>query len=446
MNLQGWTVQVAMRLRTDGRDPVPVDSSRGHVAAQSATAAAWSKAWKGFTPRAETRDPDDPVPRVAWRRDDTSFDPDTLETALSSASRTGAARILARLERRRLSLLARDGVGRDFEHAHEDARKLAAAAGTGRPVYVVDDRGSEILRLNTSRPMDPGSPVAWLGIGDPPRAMRRSRPSASAVLAAHRYYETPAFAALAGRTFVTCEAHEIGACIHAMSREGHSRAFLKSTVSKRGTWSVGIPRGCTPETGASAAMSAVGQAILHQVETAAWPGWMVQDHLDFSREYRFFVVGHAIVRGVPVRRGDTVYDGESRGRLDVRTCAARTVGHAGTDRPGVARLARAARRYVSLNREGTPALADYVLDMGLDREGTALPVEVNALSQAGLYSCDPSALLGALLTVTEADLAPPPSFRLRSWETAPRAATGNIPVVEMAANDDMAGHGRETLP
>jgi len=190
-----------------------------------------------------------------------------------------------------------------------------------------------------------------------------------------------------------------------MADAGYSRAFVKSAVCKRGTWTVDLD-GVTDVAGASARLvGAMGLTMQDLFRPAPHGTFLIQEHLPFTHEHRFLVVGHRVVASTPSARCLSLAD--CRGRLlDPRVARLRRPegpngpfdrGEADVveDRTMVAAMAWAARDLARALREEGRFRGNYVLDMGMTARGVAA-VEVNGLTNAGLYAVDVGRLARAL--------------------------------------------------
>ena len=375
---------ISIDLRFGPGDAPPVDPSRTDPAGQAAAIAEWGRLWSSGT-RVEPA----PARKAFPAPRDLPYPVGTPDGGQVPAMLRRARELKAADDRaRRASHVPVRG---DFEHFHEDAALLAAAAATGHPVHVYRHM-DEVLRLNGD--MDPGA-------GRPKVDLRTAGRSSRAV---DRYWELPAFRAAAGRLIAETSAGMLHWMAMAFLDAGHDRVFLKSTVVKRGTWTLELPPGSTAASVRAALHALVGETLLDWVPEGSGPGFLVQGHVPFSREFRFFVVGNRIVRGIPVRRADTVFDRVSRGRIEPRSCRAHDGFPSEPDRGRAARYTRVARRIIAalapeltVKMRSCPPRVNYVLDLGETPDGVILPIELNSLVHSGLYSCDPGAIVAALL-------------------------------------------------
>lgn len=187
----------------------------------------------------------------------------------------------------------------------------------------------------------------------------------------------------------------MGALFADMAWQGHRHAFVKACSSKSGTWTVNLEGIKTIRDGVKRVAS-----ILPKKEFLKSTGYreyfMVQEHLPFSHEQRFFIVDGQIAASACSDRNFCVLDNRTGRRLDERIAVLdipsidqgefdRGKTHHITDRAMAAEFAKFARQVVSdLKKAGH---RDYVLDVGLTKRGVAA-VEINTLHFAGPYCLD----------------------------------------------------------
>jgi hypothetical protein len=312
-------------------------------------------------------------------------------------------------------------VERDFEHAHEDARRAQAAIKSGLPSFIVGCRyGISKKRLTTTissglTRIEAEAPTVWLGPGEPPNWLTDVRPSARQLRLARRYWEYDAFLRSAGRAVVYARTIQgVALAARAMARSGSTQMFLKAASLKLGTWRVPLSAGSRSLTGAWKDITdVVGLHILRMPDTGPETGWLVQDFCPIVDETRVFVVNHRVVAAVPVRREDSVYSSvRAPGRrVEPRSCIAASGFPSRPDRDGPARRVRLARKVIAKLKNDHFELEDYVIDVGTNSEtDKPLIIELNPLSNAGLYGCDPSVLLDALIAAKRAEFVEFPSL------------------------------------
>ncbi|TLX16043.1 ATP-grasp domain-containing protein [Rhizobium sp. MHM7A] len=172
-----------------------------------------------------------------------------------------------------------------------------------------------------------------------------------------------------------------------MASQGFRKAFLKNCVSKGGTWTIDLEGVRFLR---DAAMRVRSVVYPHNLAMKA----MVQEHLPFTHEQRFFVVNGRVVASVCSDRNFSTLDQIPGKRLDHRLAALATpeIEHGAfdrgvtshvTDRKMAARFARLARKIA--NDARGHGILDYVVDIGLTSKGPAA-IEVNELELSGPYS------------------------------------------------------------
>jgi hypothetical protein len=289
----------------------------------------------------------------------------------------------------------------DLHHDLEDAAKVCAAAECGLPAVFVDiDEAAYPLK-------NPGyisrsSRLIWLGAGE--SDFMGTRPSNLAAEHSDTYWNYRSFLCAARRICVLAPTLGHAAlAIRKMARLGHRKVFLKSTTPKFGLWTLNLTDGARSVGGAWDVIFDTLNASDIRVQQELSPGgWLVQEHRPMRNETRCFVVDHRLVGAVPVRRDDTVLC-HTRGpgkKAEPRSSPVPDSPATVSDRSGVARRIRFARSVIKGIRTEDPLnyMSEYVLDVGdCARDGLPLAIEMNTMSNAGLYSMAPDVLLEAMI-------------------------------------------------
>ena len=174
-----------------------------------------------------------------------------------------------------------------------------------------------------------------------------------------------------------------------MASQGHEKAFLKDCASKGGTWTIDLS-GIRFSSDASKRVESV--LYPHNLAMKA----MVQEHLPFTHEQRFFVVDGRVVASVCSDRNFSTLDKLKGKRMDSRlaTLLRPEIDHGEFDRGLTghvenrqlsAQFARMARKIAADARDH--GILDYVVDIGLTARGPAA-IEVNELELSGPYALD----------------------------------------------------------
>lgn len=405
-------LQVAMALRPIPAGGIPLLPERGHQAAQIGTALDAGAAMAAAR-SARIESAMDPVRRRAMldrlatlRREEASRRADALTPAeMRSLAIEAWTNHAVEADFRRYYATQTPTRG-DFEHAHEDGRRIVAALASGLPTYLLTGdirrRSTVGIRVlgDASTDFRPDWPTLWVGMGPPPDWLTGAQPDGRQVELARRYWEIAAFRRAANRSFYEAPSlNHVAYALRAMARLGATRAFVKACAFKRGAWTVDLPLKARPTSLQGAwdcLLSAVGASVLRLPDTGRESGFLVQDWHPMVDETRCFVVDHRLVAAVPVRRLDTVYDGIRRpgARIEPRSCLHPSGAPSRPDRDGPAQRVRFARRAIAAIRREQPELRDYVLDVARDEvTGESMAIELNPLANAGLYACDPAILL-----------------------------------------------------
>ena len=297
-------------------------------------------------------------------------------------------------------------------HVIEDARRMLASmdrhpgarvhAFVVRRPWMDDAASSGVVSLDTDVRYDPGLPTVWLGSGAVPawiQGLGLLRRSASA---ARRYWSLDAFNRHAGRsvTYVPSMQH-LAYAVRILARQGTEQVFLKAARLKAGTWLADIPDSARTLQGAWEVVSdTLGLHFLRMPDAGEERGFLIQEVLPMRNETRFFVVRNRIVQGVPVHRpaisGQRYPDGGRYKRVAGVSCPTPNSAETVPDRQGAARRARLARRFVAEARAENALLHTYVLDIA-DTDKGPVVIELNPVSNAGLYALDPAVLARAMV-------------------------------------------------
>lgn len=204
------------------------------------------------------------------------------------------------------------------------------------------------------------------------------------------YWTSPAFHAFSGRLMSEARGTRSGAMVlTAMARAGHGKAFVKAKTSKVGTWTVDLDGIVHPR-------DAAGRLGSTLYPISSDTAMLVQEHVPFTHEQRFFVVDGRVVAGVCSDRNLCQMDTRIGRRLDERIAVIeRPAGDAGSydrgrtsnvvDRGLAAQFAIHARRAAKAMRQD--GFHDYVIDIGLTERGVAA-IEINELHLSGPYALD----------------------------------------------------------
>ena len=192
------------------------------------------------------------------------------------------------------------------------------------------------------------------------------------------------------REQVICDGMQHAVAVLAgMARRGDRKAFVKGMASKVGTWTVDLDGVTT--------LKQVASRLIEAVFPAELPRWLiVQEHLPFTHEQRFFVMGGRVLVGVCSDRNLCGLDARPGRRLDDRVAVIlKVAGEPGeydrgqtthvVDRSMAAAFAKVARRFA---REMAKAgVRDCIVDVGMTSRGPAV-IETNEWLRSGPYCLD----------------------------------------------------------
>lgn len=197
------------------------------------------------------------------------------------------------------------------------------------------------------------------------------------------------------RTIISNDVFCIGAVFADMAWQGYSHAFVKSCLVKGGTWTIKLSGIKTIMDGVKKAREAF---FIRKRKVNEKEAYLIQEHIPFTHEQRFFVVDGRIIASVCSDRNFCVLDKRKNRILDDRVAVLsipsiddgefdRGKTSYVVDRALSAKMARFARNVVADLREtGRDDYRDFVLDVGLTSRGIAA-IEVNPLL-AGPYCLD----------------------------------------------------------
>lgn len=325
----------------------------------------------------------------------------------------------------------------DHEDFHENAALLIAAVATGLPVFVMEpatggDAASwtRVARaFNTDAP-EPERGVATLLIGwllqkDPLAASLDIQwPLPSALRAAERHHDNPAFPALAGRAVALAVHTDEGDPGHGgddglmqtvarMAREVGPDLVVK--IVNRAKFAkverINVPDPDDAEAIGDALRQAFEYSLVHV--DGQVPRFLVQERIGLEAEYRVVVVDLEPVAGAAcIESMSPPWNGGAR--FDTKVEGIRGGGEVREDPALVARYVEAARAAAFALHDADTEFRDATLDLGLKPDGGIALIEANPLGNFGLYALDCNAfVMAAVGTVRK---------RQAVVETAPRPA------------------------
>lgn len=203
-----------------------------------------------------------------------------------------------------------------------------------------------------------------------------------------RYWNWPFFLKHLGRKGAVAPSRlAAGAILFDMTLQGHSHAFLKLTKGK-GTWTI-------PLNGIKTLDDAENRlnAILVKDREGDNPNLIIQEHLPFTHEQRFYINNGRVFASACSDRHFCVLDSTGK-RLDHRLAVLtrpsidsgyfdRGITRHVSDRKTSALFARKARRIAQELK--THGILEYSLDIGLTERGPVC-IEINTLHNAGPYN------------------------------------------------------------
>lgn len=203
-----------------------------------------------------------------------------------------------------------------------------------------------------------------------------------------RYWNWPFFLKHLGRKGAVAPSKEAaGAILFDMALQGHRHAFLKLAKGK-GTWTIPLKGINTLNDAENRLLS-----ILLKDREGENPNLIIQEHLPFTHEQRFYINNGRVFASACSDRHFCVLDATGK-RLDHRLAVLtrpsidsgyfdRGVTRHVSDRKTSALFARKARRIAQELK--THGIMEYSLDIGLTERGPVC-IEINTLHNAGPYN------------------------------------------------------------
>lgn len=193
------------------------------------------------------------------------------------------------------------------------------------------------------------------------------------------------------RSVFAANVREAGALIADMAWQGHKKAFIKAGGSKAGTWTISL-EGIKSLSDGEMAL----RGVIDAQHITSKTGFIVQEHLPFTHEQRFFVFDGRVIASVCSDRHFSVLDKRPNRRLDDRIATLdvpevdhgeydRGITHHVSDRKLSATFAWKAREIARVCKAN--GVKDFVVDLGITSRGVTA-VEINTLHLSGPYCLD----------------------------------------------------------
>lgn len=293
----------------------------------------------------------------------------------------------------------------DFEDWHENAAKLLAAFGTGRPVHVADREKDPKIVASFNDDFDPAEPTVFLG-SYANRDPFLDRPLIHVVWpdianlvkpAVNGYALNPAFAIHANRAARLATASpdspedgpDIVDVVLEMARQGISRQRIK--IMARAKYAppakIEIAQTATREDVERAVLGALEYSLCHF--EGHRHAFLVQEEVEMLDEYRVIVVD-----GVPVAGAGCIealsppWHDPDDGAFDPQLEGERNSGAIRRDPELVARYVAHAVEMAADFARANRYCRHMTLDLARRGSGDILLVEMNPLDNFGLYAMD----------------------------------------------------------
>ena len=221
---------------------------------------------------------------------------------------------------------------------------------------------------------------------------------------ADAYYRLPGFQEVARRELLVTslrgdDPNNAAKLIGERVRDGGRSFYLKGAMAKSYNGFVNVPSGADRNTVDRLLLGALREMVYSMAEYE--DSLLVQDVVLMQYEYRLFVVDGRIVSGAGCIEEHTPLerDRDEDGAFDLRVRPNRHDADSPVlEAPGVVdRLVTYGAQSVAELRRHTPELKDFVIDVALDMNGSPLVVELNPITNSGLYASDPVAVTEALV-------------------------------------------------
>lgn len=298
--------------------------------------------------------------------------------------------------------LIREEDDADYEDFCEQAARLRAAdkAVLGNLYVTFGFKDEETYEIRTGKKVSLSDPslqsVRYYGMV--PSSFCNSMASIATM---EDYWAFPEFHKYAGRDIAVCSngvegRADILEVLEAWRQEGKKKAFIKATTPKTYMCVVYL-EDCNSSQDIHDQLSRDGNLGWGLVYNEGRPNaWLVQEYVEMRHERRFFVVDDTVVTSAgcieeftPIYNTGLAHDTKTREvrgsneypkeNYDVLTV-----------QKELAEKVAAELRYSGMRR-------DYVVDIALRKDGSALVVEFNSLWNSGLYASSPLLVVKAIL-------------------------------------------------
>lgn len=293
---------------------------------------------------------------------------------------------------------------RDFEDWAENAVMLHHAHQRyGRVKLLPTTKGISMSGDRTSFvPPQPSQPRAFMyGMWKPsdsinfPCSYNLAGNDADSVRAVASYPSSPVFQAAAGREFhvVDADHKEIEAVLRGMHEAGHRRVFIK-TRFKEFAGAFDLPESAD-SLWHTITLGTPLEWFLVQHEGAA-AVLFIQEAFEPRKEFRTIIVRDHLVTGAGCVERFTPLDNDGS-EFDNRMEEVRNTSEPLSDLDTLERYIKFARRFARRWADEHGDQMIYSLDLAVDsRTGKVLAIELNPMTNLGLYACNAETLVAAI--------------------------------------------------
>ncbi len=179
----------------------------------------------------------------------------------------------------------------------------------------------------------------------------------------------------------------------AFSQMGIKEVYLKTIQAKKGLWVFTLPENLDEKQAIELLRDVMDWGLI--TAEGLNNGLILQEKIVMEYEYRMFIINNEVVTSAGCVEEYTPLDNEAVFDFKVRLNR-QAVSPVEAAVSLVERLRVFGQEMAQKLSEEQPELSDYVLDAALGSDGEPLIIELNPLSNLGLYACEPQKITDAL--------------------------------------------------
>lgn len=208
----------------------------------------------------------------------------------------------------------------------------------------------------------------------------------------HSYWKKNPFYKFANRPIVETNIYHLISVCMVFKKQNKQKLFIKHTAPKTGVWAIDISHINTYNEMKILIEKQLGN-LLYIENANNGNAFIVQPYINFRNEQRFFIVNSEIIKAVPVRRKDCVFDDTSEIIIPY-TCFK----HDNYERVKDIEKTKKYNEFVlKMMADNKNYKYNIVIDIGEDENGNIYPIEINSLINAGRYGYNGQSLYPALV-------------------------------------------------